>query len=194
MGDQLRFLLEFIRRPQNTGAVAPSSEALAGEIVRDIGIDEAELVVEYGPGTGAFTGRILHHLSADAELIAIENNDRMLDELRARHPGVEVVHDSIANAPQILEARGYDPGSVDSIVSGLPWAAFHDDLQDRLLNATLEILEPGGHFATFAYIHGLALPAGRRFRGKLEAKFSAVERSRIVWRNLPPAFVYRCTA
>ena len=52
---------------------------------------------------------------------------------------------------------------------------------------------PGGQFATFAYLQGLLLPAGQRFKDKLAQSFSKVEKSPTVWRNLPPAFVYRCT-
>ena len=54
------------------------------------------------------------------------------------------------------------------------------------------VLKPGGQFVTFAYLQGLLLPAGRRFRAKLKRSFSDVTKSKIVWRNLPPAFVYRC--
>lgn len=192
MKDFAQFLVEFARNPKTIGAVASSSSALAREIVSDLGIRDAKLVVEYGPGTGAFTGRIEGMLSSDADFLAIERNERMLQSLRRRHPDTPVVHDSIANAPDILASHGHEPGTVDAIVSGLPWAAFDDALQDRLLDATAEILADGGSFATFAYIHGLLLPAGRRFRRKLESRFRTVTRSPIVWKNLPPAFVYRC--
>ena len=60
------------------------------------------------------------------------------------------------------------------------------------MKAVLARLSPGGHFATFAYLQGLLLPAGMRFAGLLEDSFGSVQRSRTVWRNLPPAFVYRC--
>ncbi len=66
-------------------------------------------------------------------------------------------------------------------------------MQDSLLNATLESLKPGGQFATFAYLQGLLLPAGKRFKKKLAQSFSKVEKSPTVWLNMPPAFVYRCT-
>lgn len=193
MRDSLRFLLEFVKRPKNTGAIAPSSEMLAGAIVEEIGLEEADLAMEFGPGSGAFTGEILRKLPSDAEFLAIENNERMLRMFRRRHPDATIVDDSIARAPSILRQRGYPPESVDSIVSGLPWASFDDQLQNELLEATLEILKPGGMFATFAYIHGLVLPTGRRFRQKLDTRFGGVETSEIVWRNLPPAFIYRCT-
>jgi phospholipid N-methyltransferase len=54
------------------------------------------------------------------------------------------------------------------------------------------VLAPGGQFATFAYWQGMLLPAAWRFSRRLHRTFSSVQRSRTVWRNLPPAFVYRC--
>ncbi len=192
LSDHISFLTEFIRRPQNTGAVAPSSRWLAETIVSDLGLESASLVVEYGPGTGAFTGEILTRLDADVDFIAIENNERMRRRVRERFPDIDVADSSIEDLPSILEKRGHSPGDVDAIVSGLPWAAFGESLQDRLLEITASVLAPEGRFATFAYIHGLLLSAGRRFREKLNEHFAEVDRSPIVWRNLPPAFVYRC--
>jgi phosphatidylethanolamine/phosphatidyl-N-methylethanolamine N-methyltransferase len=47
-------------------------------------------------------------------------------------------------------------------------------------------------FATFAYRHGMALAAARRFRRTLHATFGEVVLTPTVWRNMPPAFVYVC--
>jgi phospholipid N-methyltransferase len=90
----------------------------------------------------------------------------------------------------ICNERGID--QVDAIVCGLPWSIFSPALQTELLEATLSVLRPGGQFTTFAYLQGLMLPTGRRFRDRLHECFSSVERSPTVWRNFPPAFVYRC--
>ena len=54
---------------------------------------------------------------------------------------------------------------VDAIVCGLPWASFSDALQREIMEAMLDVLQPSGQFATFAYWQGLLLPAGRRFAG-----------------------------
>jgi phospholipid N-methyltransferase len=81
---------------------------------------------------------------------------------------------------------------VDCVVCGLPWAAFPESLQLELLTEMMRVLKPGGRFATFAYVHGLALPQGRRFARLLPQFFSKVTRSNVVWWNIPPAFVYRC--
>jgi phospholipid N-methyltransferase len=74
----------------------------------------------------------------------------------------------------------------------LPWAEFSDDLQKRLLDSMMTVLKKDGQFVTFAYLHGLPLPAGRRFANRLPEYFSEVRRSRAVWKNVPPALVYRC--
>ena len=58
--------------------------------------------------------------------------------------------------------------------------------------AILEALPAGGYFTTFAYLQGTWLPTGIKFRRRLEKYFSHVEKSRIVWGNIPPAFAYRC--
>ena len=80
----------------------------------------------------------------------------------------------------------------DYIISGLPWANMPINVQEAILSAVLAALAPEGMFTTFSYVHAFWLPRARRFRERLEHYFSDVKTSRIVWRNLPPAFVYRC--
>jgi phosphatidylethanolamine/phosphatidyl-N-methylethanolamine N-methyltransferase len=187
----LSFFLEFLRHPFATGAIAPSSRFLARAMVTDMDLGNASVVVEYGPGTGAFTGAILQELKPGARYFAVEQNAAMVAHFRKRFPHVQVFENSVADMEAIVRAAGSGP--VDCILCGLPWASFGDELQDRLLGATLSVLREGGRFATFAYVHGaLLLPSGRSFGRKLARLFSATTRSRTVWRNLPPAFVYRC--
>jgi phospholipid N-methyltransferase len=160
-------------------------------MVADVGLAEASVVVEYGPGTGAFTGEILRCVRADALFFAIEKNGALLAQFRKRFPRVRVFEDSVANVETILRGLGAD--RVDAVICGLPWASFGNDLQETLLAATISVLRDGGRFATFAYLQGLLLPSGQAFKRRLRHHFSTVATSRTVWRNLPPAFVYRCT-
>jgi len=184
------FVREYLRAPRTIGAVAPSSRGLAELIVDLAGVAQADVIVEYGPGTGAFTQRILEVKRPEAKLVAVEFHPTMAAQLRRRFPQVDVVEDSVANLGRILAERGLK--QADSIVSGLPWAAFDSGLRDRLLEATITALRPGGRFATFAYVEGSILPGARRLRRKLRRLFTEVHRSPIVWGNLPPAFVYQC--
>jgi phosphatidylethanolamine/phosphatidyl-N-methylethanolamine N-methyltransferase len=186
----LKFLTLFLQRPVCTGAVAPSSRWLAAQMVAGMNLDKAEVVVELGPGTGAFTGTILGHLRPGALFLAIEINASLIDHLTRSFPEVHILHTSAENLPECLARFGKT--STDCILCGLPWAGFSQDLQDRLLAAVLKSLPAGGRFRTFAYSHGTWLPAGRRFRRLLDANFARVTTSPVVWRNLPPAFVYCC--
>jgi phospholipid N-methyltransferase len=185
-----RFLASFICRPIATGAIVPSSRYLARRMVEDMALGEASTVVELGPGTGAFTGSIQALLKPEALFLAVELNEGFAAVLREQFPTVGIINESAEKLSSILAARGRT--HADSVLCSLPWAAFPRDLQERLIKAIVEALRPGGRFCTFAYTHASLLPAARRFRELLNANFASVKPSRTVWRNLPPAFVYRC--
>ena len=184
-------LRQFLRNPRQVGAIGPSSKALSRRIVSEAGVASASRIVEYGPGTGSFTRRILEAKAPEAVFCAIEHNANLAAGFRRRFPEVTLFEDSVENVVGLVGSLGAT--DVDCIVSWLPWASFGEGLQDRLLDATLAVLQPGGTFVTFAYLQGLLLRSGKRFRTKLHERFSAVSRSPVVWWNLPPAIVYRCT-
>ncbi len=190
MSDLTLFLRSFARRPTAIGAVAPSSRGLTEMMVQSIDWQAARSVVEYGPGTGVFTQRILQCLVPEATFFAIEQSRELAELTRCRCPGAVVFEDSVANVVALCEQQSIT--CVDAILCGLPWAAFPASLQRECFDAMLKVLRPGGQFATFAYWQGVALPAGQRFANLLRETFVDVRRSPTVWRNVPPAFVYRC--
>ncbi|MBX7187474.1 MAG: methyltransferase domain-containing protein [Vicinamibacteria bacterium] len=190
MRDRAKFLAAFVKRPFDTGSITPSSAQLAEAMVEGMDLREAETVVELGPGTGPFTRVIQDELKPGACFLCFEINPEMAEALRHNFPNVQVVNDSIENLAHYLKEAGRD--TVDAVVSGLPWAAFSPDRQRRLLDATVMPIKPGGRFSTFAYSHAAWTPPARRFRELLESRFAQVETSKVVWRNVPPAFVYRC--
>ncbi|MGH9789680.1 MAG: class I SAM-dependent methyltransferase [Candidatus Acidiferrales bacterium] len=186
----LLFLHQYVVKPAIVGAVVPSSPALAREMVSWLELDRARAVLEFGPGTGAFTKAILPRISKDCRLVLIELNRDFVEVLHRRFPGVKVYNESVANARSICDREGM--GMVDCIVSGLPWASFPPALQKSCLAAIAGVLRPGGQFVTFAYRGVDMLPRARRFRDNLETCFREVTTSRTVAWNLPPACVYRC--
>ncbi|TWT53443.1 hypothetical protein Pla22_10720 [Rubripirellula amarantea] len=190
MSDAATFLKNFIRNPTKVGAIAPSSAGLAETMVDWFDWTNAKNVVEFGPGTGVFTEAILSRLHSDANFFAIEQSAELVAATQTRCPNATVIEDSVTNVANLCRSRGIE--SVDAIVCGLPWAAFSERLTDEIMDAMFEVLKPGGQFATFAYWQGVILPAGIRFSRRLEKQFASVHKSPTVWRNLPPAFVYRC--
>ncbi len=191
MKAQLRFLGGFLRHPFTTGSVAPSSRALARMMVRDMGVDRARMVVELGPGTGAFTGTIEESLGPEATFLALELNPRFTALLRERgFTRAQIIQDSAENLREHLNRHGRS--HADVILSGLPWASFGPDLQRRILSAVVDCLPSCGRFATFAYIHAAWFPSARKLQRYLREHFASVETSPLVWGNVPPAFVYHC--
>ncbi len=198
MANTLSFFRQFLTHPLSIGAVSPSSSYLAREMVAWFDWNHTDVVVEFGPGTGVFTSEILRSKREQTKFFAIEQNPDFARHLAERFPHVTTYCESVAHVPRLCAQEGLaggneGGGAIDAIVCGLPWASFGVTLQDQLLAATVESLRPGGRFATFAYLQGVLLPAGKRFARKLQQAFDKVEKSRVVWRNLPPAFIYRCT-
>ena len=184
------YLREYLKKPTEIGAVAPSSDELARAMLEGLDLENARAVVEYGPGNGTITDHIRRKMSPHTKLAAIEINPRMAGLFKERHPDVLLFEDTVANARMICDYAGMD--SVDCIVSGLPWATFSELMQVKFLEEMMRILRPGGDFVTFAYVHALALPMSKRFANLLHKYFRSVSKSPVVWRNVPPAMVYRC--
>ncbi|MDB4331611.1 methyltransferase domain-containing protein [bacterium] len=191
MGEKTTFLKSFLRQPTQVGAIAPSGPGLVRAMVESFDWNTIENAVEFGPGTGVFTEAVLGKIKTGTTFFAIEQCEQMAAATRNRCPDARVYQDSVTNVKALCEKQSIE--TVDAVISGLPWAAFSGELQTEIMETMLDVLKPGGQFATFAYWQGLAMPAGQRFARRLRSIFSTVERSPTIWKNLPPAFVYRCT-
>ncbi len=191
VGARRQFLKAFVTRPQDTGAILPSSDELARAMVAELPIETANTIVELGPGTGVFTRLIEERCRPGALVLAFEINADLAQPLTAEFPNFRIVNDSAENIALHLARHGRS--AVECVVSSLPWAGFPTEMQERILAAVTAVMPPGARFATFAYIPAAWLPPGRSLRRLLERHFSNVELSPIVWQNTPPAFVYRCT-
>ncbi|MBQ4106338.1 MAG: methyltransferase domain-containing protein [Lentisphaeria bacterium] len=183
-------LRRFFQNPGRIGTVCPSSPALAAELIAEAGVGQAGMVVELGPGTGAVTGPLLAALAPGASLLAVELDDGLCRELRQRFPDLTVAAASAAQLPELLQERQLPPA--DAVISSLPWTCFPLALQREILQAVVRAMAPGGTFVTFGYLSGMPLAAGFRFRRLLKETFGEYHISAPVWRNFPPACVYRC--
>jgi len=189
-GGNRDFLAQFIRNPHTVGAVLPSSKALARMMLAPVDFDTLTTIVEYGPGIGAITQEILPHLSGSQKYFGFEINPNFLQQLRQRFPNQEFIGEPASQIGQFLKTSQIK--TIDAVICGLPWASLPISEQSKTLEATLNSLKPGGLFITFAYLQGLLLPAAWALRRRLSENFTTVCRTKIVWRNIPPAFAYVC--
>jgi len=177
----------FVRSPRTVGAVAPSSRALAVELVRDLECVGPTTVVELGPGTGAVTRVIAERLGPESRALAIDVDPAFVAGVTRTCPQVEAVCASAADLEGLLRDRGMFPA--DHIVSGLPFASLPASVTSAILDAVVASLRPGGTFTTFQYLNGYPTPLAMSFRQSLTDRMGAGPQRRVVWKNFPPAFV-----
>jgi phosphatidylethanolamine/phosphatidyl-N-methylethanolamine N-methyltransferase len=183
------FLKQFLTDPVAIGAVAPSGRELARLMVEQADIQPGQVVAEVGAGTGPMTAELLAR-HPNNPLVVLEPNAELAASLRARFPSARVEERYAQDLPAITREWGHFP--VDRVVSSLPWAIWPEELQTTILTGMLEAMAPDARLVTFTYWHAQPLAAAKRFRAFLGKHFRTVERSRVAWANVPPAFVFRC--
>ena len=167
------------------GAVAPSGPGLAHRMVEGIDFKTARTIVEYGPGTGVFTDRIIRRKRDETHLMMIERNGRFHKKLTRRYAGaknVHVIHGSAEEVQGFLDECGL--ATPEYILSGLPFSSLPGTVSESILETTRRILGTEGRFIAFQY---------SKYRlGFFERHFSHITLRR-VFLNIPPAYVLTCT-
>lgn len=174
------FVRAALRRPLVVATPFPTSAVLARWMVADI--DPDEVVVELGPGTGAIT----RFLAPRPDYLGVEVDPCLATALRARLPTMRVV-----NAPAEELAAYVETGSVDVVISSLPWSVLPVATSEAVLEAVAQALAPRGRLTTYLCAHTAWLPGARGFLRALRQRFPRVRAGPLVWRNVPPALLIR---
>ncbi|WML37468.1 rRNA adenine N-6-methyltransferase family protein [Clostridium sp. OS1-26] len=180
----VKFLIEYVKSPRTVGAVAPSSEKLADRMVNDIDFKNAKCIVEYGPGTGVFTDKLVKNKGKNTILILLEYNQEFCKELKKKYnkyDNILIINDSAQNIDKYL--REYDIEKVDYVVSGLPFASLPKDVSSEILKKTRTVLRNGGLFITFQYT--------LLKKEYIASYFKDIDYERVLL-NVPPAYVLKC--
>lgn len=185
-----QFAKAVLRKPFTIGAIAPSSVPVAAALAAVVPTDCAPVVVELGPGTGSVSDAISARLPTGGRHIAVEVDGDLVAHLRRTRPWVEAIWGDACDLTGLLDAVGVD--RVDAIVCALPWSLIDGERQCAILDQIAEVLTRDGHVSVLAYPHAQWLPRARDFQIALRGTFTEVVRSAVVWRNAPPAVVYRC--
>jgi phospholipid N-methyltransferase len=182
LGDRLRFLRAFAAHPRQVGAILPTSRYAVRDML-DLGdVAGARLVVELGAGTGVQTGEILARMKPGARLVALEIDPglaRLLEE-RFDDPRLQVVCDSAEHLLDHLKGE-----QADVLVCALPFTSLEPGLRRRILDTLPKALAPRGTALVIQY--------SPLIQGELRRLFPSVRR-RISLLNVPPAFLFACSA
>ncbi|WP_417265389.1 class I SAM-dependent methyltransferase [Brumimicrobium sp.] len=178
------FLKEFFKERKTVGAIRPSSKSLAKKMLKNVDFNDAKIIVEYGPGTGVFTRRIIEEMKPDAMLYVFELHEPFFLKLQKEFENderVKIIFDSAVEVRKYLEKDNHE--SADVILSSLPLTNFDQKLTMRILKSAEMALKSGGNYIQFQY----SLNA----RKLLMKIFNTIDIQFTV-NNLPPAFVYTC--
>ncbi len=177
----------WFRAPRHVGAVAPSGTHLASAMAREVPQGPG-LVVELGAGTGSITDWLLRCGIAPDNLVVVERDPMLARRLRRRFPGCLVLCGDACRLPELLASHGFTE-SVKAVVSSLPLLSMPPADRARLIRGVRKLIRDGG--AMLQYTYGLRCPIPSRTleRGRVRAL-----RIARVWRNLPPASVWRFEA
>lgn len=178
------FFLSWLSSPRRVGAIAPSGEALAELITRELGPASGP-VIELGPGTGVFTYKILERGIRQQDLTLIEYGSEFVRVLQLRFPGARVLW---MDAARLGSSAILNDGSAGAVISGLPLLAMSPRKVVAILGGAFRYLRKDGAFYQFTY--GPRCPIPRPILDRLGLKATLLDRT---LQNLPPAAVYRLT-
>ena len=169
-------------RPSTIGAILPSSRHLADAMARAAA--GAQRLVELGAGTGAITEALCRH-HPDVPTSAVEMEPQMARDLRERFPQVQV---HAAAAHEVLPDLQCRPGPT-VLISSLPFRSLPPRLRLRSSLAIERFLidHPARRLVQYTYLS--SVPFHTRLGASL--RWRQLE---VVWRNLPPAWVWELSS
>ena len=180
IGSRLDFAKSLINKPKTVGAIAPTSARMAAKMASVIRPDSGLPVLEFGPGTGVITKAILATGIAPENVVSIEYSADFLSGLRRRYSHVNFVHGDAFEISKIAADLGIE--RFDCVISALPLLNFAMTQRIRLINASLEMIEPGRPMVQFSYSPRPPVPPRTRH-------FSVSHLDTII-RNIPPARIW----
>ena len=170
-----------ISHPRRVGAVWPTSRWAVRDLLDMGDLPAARTVVEFGVGTGVYTGEILKRLHPDANFLAFEIDPDLSSAVadRLKAPRLRVINDSAENVGEYLEGA-----KADYIVSSIPFTSLPADVRRSLLGAARNALAPDGRMLVLQY-STTVLPDLQSFFGGIRRRLSPL--------NIPPAFLFACS-
>ncbi|AOV18410.1 hypothetical protein BJI67_03950 [Acidihalobacter aeolianus] len=142
-----QFAREFIAHPRQTGALFPSSRALARRMAGQVPEGDG-IVVELGPGLGSVTAALLARGIPPEQIWAIEYSPRLAAQLRRRFPGVRVIEGDACHLSKLL---GPHHERIRAIVSSLPLRSLPKNTVQAIFGELRKVAEASTVFVQFTY-------------------------------------------
>lgn len=186
MNENIEFLQAFLKNPLKVGAVAPSSPDLAWQMLDGLLPDKDNIIIELGVGTGAITKYIREILPDNESYLGVEIDATLVTSLNAKYPEMNVVRGNACRFSEIHNESGL--GKASYILCCLPFVTLPDEIATKVLGEIEKYMERGCLFRAFQYAHGYYTPAAIRLRRFMRDRYGYSKRSKLVAKNVPPAY------
>lgn len=180
--ETLLFFRAWLAEPLRVAAIAPSSRALSALMTAEISA-ETGLVIELGPGTGAFTRALIERGVKESNLVLIEYGSDFAERLSIHFPSAKTI---VMDAAKLRHIKLSDHAPAGAVVSGLPLLSMPARKVIAILNGAFAKMHPDGAFYQFTY--GPRCPISRSLLDRSGLKATYVGHT---FANIPPAAVYR---
>lgn len=175
------FFRGFLRSPEQVGSIIPSSRFLERRIINMAELEQAQCVVELGPGTGGTTRAILEGMNPKARLLTIELDPKFSEILNEIGDARLFPHTgSAADLANILAE--YELPAPDVVISGIPFSTMPEAIGTAIIEAIRDSLAPGGRFLAYQF-RGRVGRLGQPILGRPEVELELL--------NVPPMRFYR---
>jgi phospholipid N-methyltransferase len=177
---KIDFFKTFIK-DRDVASIIPTSTRCVKKVCNHIDFTKDFVLVEYGPGDGAFTRFLLEKMSPGSRLILIEANEDFAQHLKETIDDSRVtIHNILAgDVESVIDEQ--DLGNVDYVLSGIPFSFFDKDRKRVILKATKNILKEGGKFLAYQTSGHLKKPVMEVF-GNYDIEMEML--------NIPPYLIY----
>jgi phospholipid N-methyltransferase len=181
--ERLLFARNFLQHPRMLGSLIPSSRFLVNRLLKQVDWQRARTIVEYGPGVGTITARILARMHQQACLVVFELNGDFVAYLLRTFPDrrLHVVHGSAEAVHRELVRRKLS--GADYIISGIPYTTIPARLRETIMRESSAALNPGGAVLVYQFTRSV-LPYLRTHFREVRQDFEP--------RNILPARLFYC--
>ena len=177
----MSFFKSMLTNYRTIGAISPSSRFLYKKMISPMDLARDIHIVEFGAGSGTFTDALLQKLTPGSSLSIFEIDPRFIKHLQLKYKGDNRVVVYSVGAEE--STKFFEEGSVDYILSSLPFGLMNESIIRHILDSAKHILKTEGKFIQFQYFLQNKKHIHNTFP-QVNYKFTLL--------NLPPAFVYVC--
>ena len=184
MNSKLVFFSNFLKKPKEVAAIAPSSRYVIRHITKNIDFNNAKYIVEYGPGIGNITEELLKNMSPDAKLVCIESNKKFCKFLdnNIQDRRLTIINDSAEKLDFYIKKLNIT--NIDYVFSGIPFSLIKKEIKKDIIKKTECILRENGKFIIYQQYNW-------HLKKYLDIYFKKISTT-VELRNIPPTMLYIC--